>query len=212
MNKTHHTFILVLTIMTISASVYFYLSQDLNSASAASGLTSSLGTNPSSVVSTVNDKATLDVSFIDKLASLTQINIDTTLFTNTSFDSLKDNTVVLESVTSGRPNPFAPIETQSTNSAPVLPVVTNEPTQVTDKTAFLNGAIRNGLTGITSAYFEYGTTTDLGKITPTSELSLLGTFIKKIVNLTPKTSYYFRSVVKVNGVSIYGDIVSFTTN
>ena len=196
--------------MTVSASLYVYFSQDLNSASAASGLTSSSGTNPAST--TQNSKAELDVSFIDKLASLTSIDIDTTLFANNSFNTLRDNTVVLEPVQSGRQNPFAPIVTEASSNAVVSPVVTNPPMQITDKTAIFNGSIRNGLTGVTSSYFEYGTTPDMGKITPGGELSLLGTFIKKVVNLTPKTNYYFRAVVKVGSVSMYGDVVTFTTN
>ncbi|MDP4033348.1 MAG: hypothetical protein Q8P60_10935, partial [Pseudorhodobacter sp.] len=89
-------------------------------------------------------------------------------------------------------------------------VVTDQSTQITDKTAVLNGTI-NTVVGVTDTYFEYGTTVDLGTITATVKQSLVGTFIKNVLGLTPKTNYFFKACAKINNIASCGEVVSFTT-
>ena len=49
-----------------------------------------------------------NTSFLSTLLSLNKLTIDSTLFTNTSFKNLKDNSVsIVSDQVAGRPNPFA---------------------------------------------------------------------------------------------------------
>lgn len=214
MNKINNKFLIVLSCVLIISGVYVYTSNTSESLAADSeGLTSSLGGSPVSDFTTPDQKITEDVSFIDTLSSLTQINIDTSLFSSKAFNDLKDNTVKLAPGATGRPNPFAPIDPNATSGTETIgsPVITNPPSQITDRTVIFNGTM-NTSSGASSAYFEYGPTEALGRVTPPAEQSLIGTFIKKVVNLNPKTTYFYRASARVNGTVVFGDVVSFTTN
>jgi len=184
MKNIKKTFIISIASVLIIMGVYIYFSNGLSvSAEVPISSDSSLvsqnkGSSPSG-----NESLSLDTSFLASLASLTRIKIDTSLFSNDSFKRLKDNTVKLEQVASGRPNPFAPVNAPINNGiVPFSSIVTNQPVQITNKTAILSGIINN-TTGITDTYFEYGTTETLGKVTAKAEPSLIGTFITTINNL-----------------------------
>ncbi len=158
-----------------------------------------------------DSQITQDTAFLQTLTSLTRIKIDVSLFANKSFRSLKNNEVVIEPVVAGRPNPFASIDlaTSATNTTNSAQVSTDTPTQITTTAAVLNGTTN---VSASTSYFEYGTTSTLGKTTPASLLSLVGTFNTKITGLTPKTQYFARAVSKIGGVLTYGEVVSFNTN
>jgi hypothetical protein len=216
MHTTFNKFVIVLSSILVFSGFYLYYSNNLHSEAATSSpLTSSLsGQSPVSGSATSNEKVSVDVSFVNSLTSLTKINIDTNLFTSPAFISLKDNTVQLDSnINTGRPNPFAPIDSSvSYNSNNTLsPVITGQPTQITNNSAVFNGAF-NLPVGSATAYFEYGTTEAMDKTTISVEQSLIGTFVRKVTGLASQTTYFFRAVVRVNGLPQYGDVVSFTTN
>lgn len=217
MHRTYNKFLIVSALILIIGSIYIYFSNNLDvqavstPVSSDSSVSSQNGSSPASLLSTDN-KIAVDTAFLSTLTSLKKIKIDISIFSNPGFQALNDNTVNLEAITPGRPNPFAPIQSISptdTTSAPS--VVTNEPTQVTAKSAVLNGTI-NGLTGITSIYFEYGTDPELNKSTPPVKQSLIGTFVANITGLTSETTYFVRAVAKVGNAPIYGEVVSFNTN
>ena len=148
--------------------------------------------------------------------ALTTMKIDTTFFQDPAFEALHDNNVKIDPVTPGRSNPFLPVQPDpSLNNGPqtaLPPVVTNNTTQITNKTAVLNGAV-NSTTTPTAVYFEYGTSAMLVKPTqtPNAVQSLVSTFIVKISGLTPQTTYYYRAAARIGGAVVYGDINSFTT-
>jgi hypothetical protein len=80
---------------------------------------SSLSSNSGATILSVNNKISEDTAFLSTLIGLSSIRIDTSLFTSKSFSSLVDNHVSVGTVgTTGRSNPFAPIE---------VPVVTPTP-------------------------------------------------------------------------------------
>ena len=81
---------------------------------------------------------------------------------------------------------------------------------MTNKSAVLNGSLE----GITSnnMYFEYGLVEPLDKVTPKVTPSSIGSFAVSISPLTSKTTYLYRAVANINGVLVYGDIISFNTN
>lgn len=216
MKIIHNKFFKILTITLFIGGAYLYFSNYLDSTvvpvAFGSSLSSSNGTDVTPISNLQGNKITSDISFLTTLVSLKKIKINTALFTNKSFNALKNNSVKIESVIPGRANPFAPIGTGKTSNIVSVPkVTTDQPTQITDKTAVLNGTI-NIANGVTDAYFEYGTTTNLGTVTPTIKQSLVGTFIKNVLGLTPKTDYFFKACAKVNKVAFCGDVVSFTTN
>jgi len=213
MNTTHNKFLIILSLILILSGIYLYFSNGTKSeaADSSSSLVSSNGQSPVSGFSSNGETSSVDLSFVNTLTSLTTITINTSLFSDQSFNSLKDNTVKLETnVITGRVNPFAPIDS-SLSSVSIVPITTNTPTQITDKTTILNGSTSSSV-GVTGAYFEYGLTEALGINTPVVSQSLIGTFMQKIVNLKPKTTYFFRANAKINGVLQRGDILSFTTN
>jgi hypothetical protein len=209
MNKIHHKFLTLCFILLVVAGLYSYFSPggSLHAADATAG------TSPkSSSGFGMKDQISLDTAFLSSLVSLNKIKIDNSLFSNQAFKSLHDNTVVLEEVGAGRTDPFSPID-QATNdptTAPTIVVSTNEPTQITNKTAVLAGGITT-VEKVTASYFEYGPTPALGQVTPLAPLSLVGTFVSKVGGLSSQVVYFYRAAVKVNGAIIYGDIISFNT-
>src|SRR6266550_148343 len=75
---------------------------------------------------------------------------------------------------------------------------TNDATAITTSAAQLNGVIVPGTTSTVAGWFEWGTTTALGKRTdpqifsnPAATIALTAT----LSNLEPHTTYYFRTVL-----------------
>lgn len=221
MKIIYNKFLVISTIALFMGGVYLYFSNDLSSkdivpVAFGSSLTSSNGSTSVEAAESQGDKISSDVSFLSTLVGLKRIKIDTALFTNKSFNRLENNAVQIEKVTAGRKNPFAPIGAGVSSSGgsagtSASKVVTDQPTQITDKTVVFNGTI-NTTSGVTDIYFEYGTTTDLGTLTALVKQSLVGTFIKNVSDLTPKTNYFYRACAKINNVVNCGDVVPFTTN
>jgi hypothetical protein len=216
MKRKYNKFLIISTIFILIGGVYLYFSKNLNSEDIVpiafgSDLSSSTGAESSLTTSFLGDDITSDISFLATLVSLKTIKIDTILFSNKSFNALQNNTVKIEPVTPGRQNPFAPINSNNGNVVFVSNIVTDQPTQITNKTATLNGTV-NITNGVTDTYFKYGTTENLDTITTKVEQSLVGTFIKNVLGLTPKTTYFFKACAKVDNVELCGEIVSFTTN
>lgn len=208
-------FLIVSTIILLMGGVYLYFSRDLNSqgiVSVAYGSSlSSIGLDINAFSSSVSEKINSDISFLNTLVSLKKIKIDTALFNNKSFNSLQNNTVKIETVVPGRSNPFAPINSNTNSNLSVPDVVTNQPTQISDKTATLNGTV-NVTSGMNDTYFEYGDTENMGIVTTIIKPSLVGTFIKNISGLNSNTIYFFKACSKVNNTKTCGEIVSFKTN
>jgi hypothetical protein len=219
MRITYNKFLIVSTLVILIGGVYLYFSKNLDDkeivpVAYGSSLVSSSAMEPlTSLVSTAGDKISTDISFLTTLVSLKKITIDTSLFSSKSFTALKNNAVKIDQMEPGRSNPFAPINTSKIKNVAttVSKVVTEQPTQITNSTAILNGTV-NVANGVTDLYFEYGTTESLGTTTTTVQQSLVGTFIKNVSGLNPKTNYFFKACAKINSVATCGEVVSFTTN
>jgi len=216
MRRTYKNFLIVSTIFLVFGGFYLYYSNEVKSekiipVAYGSSLVSSTSADTSAIAS-LGDKITSDISFLSSLVSLKKITIDTTLFTNKSFNSLRNNSVKLDPVSPGRQNPFAPIGSDGSNmSSVVSKVVTGQASQVLSTSATLNGTV-NVTDGVTDGYFKYGTTKDLGITTAIVKQSLVGTFVKNVLGLTSKTTYFYKACAKINGGESCGEIVSFTTN
>src|SRR5690606_30213444 len=109
----------------------------------------------------------------------------------------------------GRENPFYPFDSElSVNIS--SSVVTLPATQLSKDKAILNGSLPLSMSA-SSRYFEWGETEDLGQITTNATQSLVGTFTKELVGLSPNTIYYYRAVIKTTTETINGEIMSFQT-
>lgn len=220
MNTLHNKFLGFLVISVLLIGAYVYFSNNINVQAAATDSSSPLSSssnggganNPLSGKDINDTKIAEDTAFLYTLTSLTKIKIDTTLFNDSSFNALNDNTVTLEPTITGRPNPFAPIAGTLPSGIQVKAVITNAPDQITNKSAVLNGATSNPQLLASSVYFEYGPTPTLGKLTPVAKQSLIGTWSASITGLKSGTAYFFRAVAKINGALEYGEVISFTTN
>lgn len=214
MKRTYNTFLIAFAVAILFFGVYVYFYNGLNAQAAApvsSGSAISSQNGTPSVASADVKQSSIDTNFLLSLASLTKIKIDTSIFTDSAFRKLNDNTVTLEQVQTGRLNPFAPVGLfANTTPEQTSPITTNQPVKLTNKTAVLSGTVTS-TTGVTNTYFEYGPTPTLGKLTPQATPSLIGTFITTITGLTPQTTYFYRAVAKINGTPLYGEVVSFET-
>lgn len=127
MHKKYNKFLIISFTLVFILGVYSYFYKDFVSEvfSANDAITSSLDvTEVANPTSEVSSKTTEDIAFLVTLSSLTKIKVDTSLFTDQSFNFLVDNNVKLESVPYGRINPFAPVLSVS----PVTPINSVIPT------------------------------------------------------------------------------------
>jgi hypothetical protein len=211
MHKRYNKFLIVSFVGVLILGVYSYFYNDLKSEAATdSSLTSSLGATNTVDTATGSSKAAEDTAFITQLFTLTKIKVDTSLFSEPTFKSLVDNNVKLEPVPYGRTNPFAPTVGGAVNNKTTVILKTNPASVISNQSAVLNGSI-DGATS-NNIYFEYGLDQNLGKVTPKVIASLVGNFASRIVSLTPKTTYFYRTVANINGILTFGDIISFNTN
>jgi len=218
--RTNKFLITIFTILVLGSG-YLYISEEIRSGSlfgvaqgsSLASTTEDGTTSDTTATTSTNSKITSDISFLSTLVSLKKIKIDQTIFANNLFTRLKSNSVSIGTSIPGRPNPFAPIDESKITQTTTTPrVVTNQATQITATSAILNGVVSSA-NGVTDTYFEYGTTETLGQSTNmVKQQSLVGTFIKNILDLSSKTTYFFKACAKINGASVCGNIVSFTTN
>ncbi len=211
--RKYNIILIVSAIALMFLGVYTYFDNGLSAeaqTATSSSITSQSGATPLEAISS-NTEISADTAFLLTLTSLTKIKIDTSLFENVAFEKLNDNTVLLEQVEAGRPNPFAPISTAtSAADAQASPVTTNAPVKITTKTAALSGTVADPNIA-TSTYFEYGPTPTLGKATSQATPSLIGTYVTTITGLTSQTTYFYRAVAKIKGTPLYGEVISFVT-
>jgi len=101
----------ILTIIALAILFSYFFNQSAvpestSSLESQSGTSSSLGT-------TGNKEFKDETSYLSTLLSLNKITIDSSLFSNASFKSLKDNTVeIVGDGLVGRSNPFLPFDQQ----------------------------------------------------------------------------------------------------
>lgn len=208
-------FLIIVSIIGVSLFLGLYGQKDRKVSSLAMGSAlESTADSTANKKSPVGNEIQAEISFISTLSSIKSLKIDSSLFSDILFSRLKDNSVKIEPVVPGRPNPFAPISGKQDQLASSSKVTTTSPTQITNNSAVLNGQVNVGVNDdISDIYFEYGPTEGLGKTTTSiSQTSLVGTFVKGVTGLYPRTAYFFRACARINRVVSCGDIVSFTTN
>ena len=214
MHKKYSNFFIVLLVGGTLFGVYSYFHNNIKSEAATDNgsLTSSLDvTTPTSVNTNTSQALNDDIAFLMRLGSLKKIKIDISLFENKYFSNLVDNSVKLEPVPIGRKNSFSPLDKPVIANQVLYSLKTNPATSITNKSAVLMGSLEGGVTS-NNIYFEYGLTEPLDKVTTKVIPSMVGNFASNINHLNPKTKYLYRAAANINGVLVFGDIMSFNTN
>lgn len=201
-------------------------------------LTTVYGQSPSSLKSSVPvpvtknsiaPQGTVDPAMVNQfaslLASITTITIDTSIFSNPAYKTLRDYPVVFGTDVVGRPNPFDPIgaetSTKTTEAsaenaapAPVTPfsVTTLPVKKITSTSAEFGALVNMPDSAAISLVFQYGTTESFGNMTPPLKIQQSGTRSGTIKGLLPGTTYYVKVVgVHADEQPVEGNVVSFTT-
>lgn len=98
-------------------------------------------------------------------------------------------------------------------------VTTSPASAITSSSAILNGFLQSGGGGnsaMVQAWFEYGTTTDMGNTTEMQKLNNSSTYYSSVITgLAPGLTYYYRAVAlnpTAGGRSVNGSISSFVTS
>jgi hypothetical protein len=174
-------------------------------------LTSSNVAGPAPKMPAAETKTGLS-DFSALLSSVRGITIDTSIFSNQAYKTLRDHPVDLGTDTVGRANPFAPIGTDQDSGVTATPsVLTVQPGKITTSSAELGAQVTLKDTVPVTVVFEYGITDAFGTAsTPVSAIKS-GTVLTTITGLTPSTSYYVRAVVVRGSTTTTGNTVTFIT-
>jgi hypothetical protein len=102
-----NTWIWATVVIVIAAIGYFYFYGSSSSTTASSGL----------VQTSSGDSSDVGSQVLTLLNQINSLNIDTSLFTDPGYQTLRDYSVAIPSVNVGRPNPFAPLPGFSTTTS-----------------------------------------------------------------------------------------------
>lgn len=126
MHRKYSNFLIVIFIGVILLGIYYYFYNNSSSEASSDSITSSLDTTADPLSANGDAKIAEDVSFLTKLIALKTIRIDTSLFQDQSFNKLVDNNIKLDYVSSGRVNPFSPIDKIiPNNQTTIIPTTKN---------------------------------------------------------------------------------------
>lgn len=219
MSKKVKTFaIVILIIAALIWAMSFFGNQD--SSTPNNELNSSTSNSPAAGVPlNTNSVPAGNGEFSDILSSISTITIDTSIFNNPSYKSLRDFPVTLGSDIKGRPNPFAPvgndqgtiggINVQSNNGS--VQFETLQPNKVTATTAEFGAQAMVSSTIGAKVVFEYGINDLLGNASAPVALASNGTALTRVTGLSPDTTYYVRAVLTQGSNVVPGEKMTFTT-
>lgn len=149
------------------------------------------------------------------LSSIKTIEIDTSIFSNQAYKTLRDYPVNLGTDVIGRINPFAPVGSDpvTSESSQSSQIQTLQPAKITNTTAeFAAQASFSSSNGSTSVVFEYGTSELFGSVTTPVNLSKSGTAISKSSGLVSGATYYVRAVLIQENETVIGNTMTFITS
>lgn len=151
-------------------------------------------------------------TFSNLLSTVQSITIDTSLFQDPGYISLRDHPIVLGTELIGRTNPFAAVGTdQAITTSGVASVQTLQPGKITKTTAELAALITLPDTSPVSVVFSYGTSDAFESMTTPASASHTGTLLSTVTGLMPGTLYYVRASVVKGSITTDGNVMSFTT-
>jgi hypothetical protein len=157
------------------------------------------------------DAGSID-QFADLLSTIQSISIDTTIFQDPAYLSLKDHPITLGTDIIGRTNPFVAVGADSgASSTATVAVQTLSAAKITKTTAEFGALVTLSDTAPVVVIFEYGTTDAFGSATSPLTATHSGTTLSTASGLTPGTLYYVRATVVKGSVTATGNTMTFTT-
>lgn len=213
MNKNIKKLGIIILILAVGFFIYNYFSSpdDTNLQTGISntgGLSSSVPPAGStvSVAPTVNEFSTL-------LANIKNINIDTTILQDPSYKALRDYPVVLGTDVMGRPNPFAPIGSDS--GIPVstgVSIQTMPAGKITSNSAEIGASVTMTPGSMpVSVMIQYGVGDSFDKSTNPTSLISSNSVVLNIEGLIPNTLYSVRAIAVQGSNTVMGEALSFST-
>lgn len=212
MSNTIKVILVAVVIIAIAVFGYWYATSP--SSEQTSGVLQSSNTALGGVASPLDaGESAVSDKFLALLLNMRTIKLDQSIFSDSTFTSLRDfSTTINPETNPGRVNPFAPIGIDAAGAVP-LSVTTSPVINITRNTATFAGVLPSNAV-VTRRFFEYGTTS----VTPLPNSTtgvpgdlVTGAFVFNITGLTPNTTYYVRAATLANGVTTYGQLVSFKT-
>ena len=152
--------------------------------------------------------------FSGLLSSINSISIDTSIFQNTAYKTLRDYPVMLGTDIIGRINPFAPIGNDQVGSVAAgnaVVVQTLAPGKITTTGAELGATVTLPDTVPASVVFQYGISDTFGSTTSPLTLAKSGTPLVSVSGLAPGTKYFVQAVVVRGSSTTIGNVMTFTT-
>ncbi|HEY0980279.1 MAG TPA: hypothetical protein VGE18_02630 [Candidatus Paceibacterota bacterium] len=153
--------------------------------------------------------------FSGLLSSVNSISIDTSIFQNAAYKTLRDYPVMLGTDIIGRINPFAPVGNDAAGTgegtSTVVLVQTLAPGKITTTSAEVGADITVPDTVSTTVVFQYGISDTFGNTTSPVTLTKSGTTLATIIGLAPGTKYFVQAVVVRGSSTTIGNVMTFTT-
>ncbi|MBP6904608.1 MAG: hypothetical protein KBB91_00940 [Candidatus Pacebacteria bacterium] len=212
--KTILVLVVVVVVIGIGAN-YFLQKRGTTPTVTTTGPLSSSSKAAGVTTSTTGTSTAVTSEFSNLLSTIKSISIDTTIFSDPSYRSLRDYPVALGTEMVGRPNPFAPVGYDAVPAGTAMPtpvsVETLQPGKVTATTAELGAQAITGGTTQTTIVFEYGTSDLFGSATAPLLLGKNGTALYTVSALTPLTTYYVRAILAQGSITTVGNTMTFTT-
>lgn len=153
-------------------------------------------------------------TFSALLSSISSITLDTSIFSNPGYKALRDYPIALGTAIIGRPNPFAPIGTDTGSgqvTGSVVSVQTLTPSKVLSTSAQFGALVTTQSTSPSTVVFQYGTDDTVSSASSPINVTKSGTALFTVTGLTPGTTYYVKAVAVQGSGTATGTLISFTT-
>ncbi|MEI7810058.1 MAG: hypothetical protein WCI41_00675 [bacterium] len=146
MNSKIKTIIIAVVVVIALVLVYIFLIKKSPEQAGLTSSTSAPSTTSSGTSTSAAADTPVDTGFLNNLLGIKNIQLNTSILQDNSFNSLHDSTVTLNpDGTEGRDNPFAPI-----GSDPVAPSISSSTVQNNLPANAISGLNSNGSVGNTS--------------------------------------------------------------
>ncbi len=207
MSKKIKTFAIVILVIALIIGATTFMSNGKRTTQTDTSLSSSKGAGVTSMAPQNNTE------FSSLLSTIKGIEIDTSIFSNEAYMTLRDYPVILGSDIIGRPNPFAPIGLDAPvgGSTTEVQFETLQPAKITSTTAEFGAQALVSSNVQTTVIFEFGTSALLGSATSPLPLPKNGTVLFTALGLRPATTYYVRAVLAQGSKTTLGNTMTFTT-
>ncbi len=206
MSKKVKIFSLIVVISAIFIFVYYF-----------SGSKKDETTTKESITSTnipVGNITKEQSEFSKALSDIKSIVIDTSIFSNQAYKTLRDHPISLGTDILGRNNPFDPIGVEDSFIEEISSseIQTLQPTKITNNSVDLGAQVTINGQNPGNVIFEYGISELFGQATQIIPVEKSGVVILKITKLIPDTTYFVRAILSQGANITPANTMTFKTN